>query len=1073
VDRARFQRLRGVYERANGLPPGERTPFLDAACDGDPDLLREARRMLAADDAPLFLASLDGDGPRSPVSSAPVPSSVGPYEIQAVLGEGGFGVVYRAEQREPVERTVALKVLHRRRDDERSILRFEAEVQTLARLRHPCIAQIFDAGRSSEGLRYFAMELVDGRPVTVWCDEHRLGIDERLSLFARICAAVQHAHQRGVVHRDLKPSNVLVEERDGEPAPKVIDFGIAKLTDPSADRRGPVTREGLPLGTPGYMSPEQASGEAVDTRTDVYALGVLLYDLLSGDLPFARERLATGNAAEVLRILREEEPRRMSTAALEGTEPVDALARSRACSRAALLATLSGDLQWVVRRALEKDPEARYESVSALLADLERYRRDEPVDAREPAALYVLRKFVARNRLGVGIAVASTLLIVVGITGLVWALREVSDARDLAVERGTEADSQRARAVLNEYAAHLAAARSALQIGDAQGARRHLADAALEHRGWEWRHLAGRLDASLAAFDTGDRLVSVHWLDDERVLAFQAQAAWILDVASDRVERRIDDLSPQFDDCVIDRANRRIVLDLRLRIEVRDLDTWERTRVLFEPVEDVRAMELAPDGRTLFVADNAGVVRAIDVDGERPVRELCRLDTYCWDLRVGAGGDVLALGLDSGAIELRDALTGLRVQPPLNAHREAVKALLLSRDGSRVYAAAGGTVQVWDLAERSLLARTDAGVELRELALSPDESLLYGGGGYIDNRLTCWDARTLELRSRFHGHRRGVNGVAVRADGARLASASGDGTVRVWPAEAAPPFVALDAGFDARDLSVAADGSSFATADMRGVVRVWGARELDEELRVETERPLRGCALGRDEVFVSGEEMLAIDRRTGAIRRGDAPPAAVARLTMDADERWLVATETTGERVYVWRLPELALVHALELRSSGRTDFDPSRGEFVLGGLDVGLHRLDPEAGTAVYEADPAARIWAVATGENRLALALEDRVVLRSLDGTGPAWSHAAPTAIAAAFTPGGDRLALGGGDTVLRIWDLNGAEVLVLDDAPKPLGETAFADGERRLLGLSHLPGSPCYVVVWSAPASVSVER
>ncbi|MCR9248649.1 MAG: serine/threonine protein kinase, partial [bacterium] len=381
-----------LYEILLDHPLELRGPELDALLVHHPEcrdaILRRAAAMTAGN------AILDRA--RHPLTSAadpalaepPLPQRIGDYEITGLLGEGGFGTVYRAQQHQPVERTVALKVLHPRRLDERSRWRFLAERQTLARMQHPNIAQMFDAGSTTDGLHYFAMELVDGQPLTRWCDDRRLSLDDRLELFAQVCSAVEHAHQRGVVHRDLKPSNVLVQADDGRGVPKVIDFGIAKVLE-TEDGSTLATRDGALIGTPGYMSPEQAASQPVDTRTDVYALGVLLYELLTSDLPFRRSRLL-GNVAEVARIVREEDPRRLSTAARQADTGLDEIAVARNSSAGRLLRDLQGDLEWIVRRALAKQPDQRYASVSEFLADIDRFRRLEPVSARVCLCLSVV-----------------------------------------------------------------------------------------------------------------------------------------------------------------------------------------------------------------------------------------------------------------------------------------------------------------------------------------------------------------------------------------------------------------------------------------------------------------------------------------------------------------------------------------------------------------------------------------------------------------------------------------------------------------------------------------------------------
>jgi len=325
---------------------------------------------------------------------------IGPYRLVRRLGEGGMGEVFEAEQTEPIRRRVALKVIKQGMDTRAVVARFDAERQALALMDHPCIAKVFDAGATSRGRPYFVMEYVEGEPITDFCDRRRLGTRERLELFVRVCAGVQHAHQKAVIHRDLKPSNILVGEVDGKPAPKIIDFGVAKATTQRLTELTMFTELGALVGTPEYMSPEQAAlaDDDIDTRTDVYALGVVLYELLVGSLPFASRELRRAGYDEIRRIIREQDPPRPSTrfGSLGGQATAVAEAHGSAPKR--LQGELRGDLDWITMKALEKERDRRYATANGLAADVERHLRNEPVAAGPPSASYRLGRLVRRNR---------------------------------------------------------------------------------------------------------------------------------------------------------------------------------------------------------------------------------------------------------------------------------------------------------------------------------------------------------------------------------------------------------------------------------------------------------------------------------------------------------------------------------------------------------------------------------------------------------------------------------------------------------------------------------------------------
>jgi serine/threonine protein kinase/tetratricopeptide (TPR) repeat protein len=441
----RQARLKELFLACCELSAEARQSFLDENCGGDAEIRREIESLLFHHDrAPVGRGESVLERPTLTYEapSEPGPERVGDYHIVRKLGEGGMGEVYEAEQARPVHRRVALKLIKWGMATKEVVARFESERQALAMMSHPNIARVFGAGSTEKGRPYFAMEYVDGASICEYCDSQRLDTAERLRLFIQVCQGVQHAHQKGVIHRDLKPSNVLVIVEDGEPRPKIIDFGVAKAVEQRLTERTLFTERGQWIGTPEYMSPEQAgmTGLDIDTRSDVYSLGVLLYELLVGTQPFDATELREAGFDEMRRRIREQEPARPSTRISTMGDGSRRAAFNRHTSVPALTRDLRGDLDWITLKALEKDRSRRYGSCAEMAADIDRHLRSEPVLASPPSALYSLGKFVRRHKLGVAASGAVLGAILIGLAlaglGLVRARRaEVAASEEAAAAK--------------------------------------------------------------------------------------------------------------------------------------------------------------------------------------------------------------------------------------------------------------------------------------------------------------------------------------------------------------------------------------------------------------------------------------------------------------------------------------------------------------------------------------------------------------------------------------------------------------------------------------------------------------
>jgi serine/threonine protein kinase/WD40 repeat protein len=685
---------------------------------------------------------------------------IGPYKLLERIGEGGMGAVWLAEQRAPVQRQVALKIIKAGMDTRQVVARFEAERQALALMDHPNIARVFDGGTTAGGRPYFVMELVKGVPITRYCDEHRLTPRERLELFLPVCQAIQHAHQKGIIHRDVKPANVLVAPYDGRPVPKVIDFGVAKATGQRLTERTLCTGFGAVVGTLEYMSPEQAelNNHDIDTRSDIYGLGVLLYELLTGTTPLSHERLKQAAFTEILRVIREEEPPRPSTRLSGLKETLPSISARRHMEPARLTRLVRGELDWIVMKALEKDRNRRYETANGLARDVERYLRDEPVRACPPTVGYRLRKLVRRNR-GPVVAVSLVLLaLVVGIVGTTWglvgtqkALRELQEqqTRTRAAER--EKTLQLAQARWNE--ARLT--RQAHQPGQRHRSLEALAEAVRHLRSLdqlEERRLALRNDA-----------IACLTLWDVRPVKHLSRAPGL-------PAPTVDPLGGHY--VSVDAPTvvswRRLADD-----QVVHRWQWQGNHCVFSAI--------SPDGRYVFCPcqDEPGRKKPVTRVWDTVTGQLVLQSPNTTGHAFRPDGKVLALGHADGSITLSDLGTG-RDLPPLPAGPRRPMCLCFHPSGQYLAASRDGPdVEVWDLSAAKVVLRLLGDpYRLGNLAWSPDGSLLAVGSRDSNIYIHGFPGgNRLEV---LRGHQAMVTNLAYHPAGQLLASCSHDDTIRLW-----------------------------------------------------------------------------------------------------------------------------------------------------------------------------------------------------------------------------------------------------------------------------------------------------
>jgi WD40 repeat protein/serine/threonine protein kinase len=954
---------------------------------------------------------------------------IGRYKLLQKIGEGGCGVVYMAEQEEPVRRKVALKVIKLGMDTKSVIARFEAERQALALMDHPNIAKVLDAGATDTGRPYFVMELVRGVRITDYCDQHDLPTRERLNLVMQVCHAIQHAHQKGIIHRDIKPSNILVTLHDGVPAPKVIDFGIAKATsDQRLTDKTLFTAFEQFIGTPAYMSPEQAemSGLDIDTRSDIYALGVLLYELLTGRTPFDAKRLLQAGLGEIRRIIREEEPPRPSTCLSTLTQAdLTAIAKHHQSEPARLTSLMRGDLDWIAMKCLEKDRTRRYETANGLAADIERHLSNEPVTAGPPSNLYRFQKMVRRNKVTFAAAGTVVAALVIGLGISLWQSLEKTKAyrRAAIAEKDQGLQRQRAEAEARRAGTAEAEARMTLAAADfSQAIRLIEQDEASDALPYLVRSLRNSptKDAALTRLTT---LLTYHsWMLPTLILKhggtvacaqFSPDAKRIVTASADKTARVWDAQTglpltePLKHDGTVSSAefspegNRVVTASADKTARVWDAQTGQP---LTEPLKHggtVSSAQFSPEGTRIATASEDGTARVWDAQTGQPLGEPLKHAGGVISAEFSPEGKRIVTASRDGTARVWDAQTGQplatppilatgRVEYPGGRDAGFVSSARFSPDGKRIVTASNsGRVRVWDAQSGQPLTEPMKHSPYVIAQFSPDGKRLLTAS--YDRSARVWDAQTGQPLGEPLKHKDRLSSAEFSPDGKRVVTASEDKTARVWDTRTGQPVAErLEHPDRVSSARFSLDGKSIVTASYDGTARVWEAR-----FRKALTLPLKHETNVISAQFSPDAKRIATASADWTVRLWDAQTGQPLAKPLKHDD-WVTSAQFSpdGKRIIT------------ASRDGTTRMWDAQTGQSLTGPLKHGTNVASVHFsfdGQRIVTAswDGTARVWDMQTGQP-LAKPLKHDDWVTS-----------------AQFSPDGKRIVTASRDQTARVWD------------------------------------------------------
>jgi eukaryotic-like serine/threonine-protein kinase len=1082
--RARSEReiFFAALDRAAGE---ERTAFLDGACGADLGLRRRVEALLARH----FEKDSFMKGPAleemPTLAEGPHPAEepgalIGRYKLLEKLGEGGFGSVWAAVQREPVRRRVALKIIKLGMDTKQVVARFEAERQALALMDHPNIARVLDAGATERGRPYFVMELVRGIPITRYCDQERLGANERLELFIKVCHAIQHAHQKGIIHRDIKPSNIMVTLHDGVPVPKVIDFGIAKATQMELTEKTIHTQLQQFIGTPAYMSPEQAemSGLDIDTRTDIYSLGVLLYELLTGSTPFDTRELMQSGVDEMRKIIREREPARPSTRLTQRRDPTPPVKNQET--------KIEKDLDWIVMKCLEKDRARRYETSNGLAMDIERHLKDEPVMARPPSTAYKVQKAFRRNKLAYGAAAAVALAVLLGSGVSMWqtlramaAQKEEGKQRKIAEASTIEARRQAYEAALNQYVSDVGLAFRLLQEGRLGPAeeilRAHIPQEAgqADFRSFEWDSLwrlcqgdalstLARQDAqfpSISVSRDGRRIATCR-ADELSLYSTESPAESQEPLAVHSGEFRTVAFSPIEPDLLV-------VGHLNGEVSVRSGRLVQEEQLLDGRHDgSVRHIVFAPSGALFATGAHDGKVLWWNT-AERRLVHTTEVGFGIHAMNISDDGRTLAVGGPANSIMLIDVET--RKERVIDVPVRWTHSLAFFPGSPELVALGGegsGRIQVVNTSNgEGFELRGHDGIVNDIRSLNDGTTLVSGGR---DHTIRMWDTDSRRSLGVLKGHDGWVWRIAVSPDGSKFYSAARYGTIKSWETAVPADSDALQVNADpVAAVDFSPDGNWLASGHLDGHIVLWDARTGTEAARRRTAATGGVTGIGfhprRPILLAAGKNgMIEVwdDRLREKEKEFRAHSTNLNHLAISPDGRFfasgtggILPEERTNGEFRLWdaeTYEPLSEPTPVYERAIGALSFTSDGGKLVMGGMDGWVRLFDVPSFRLIAEKPGHGMIISSAVSRNASLLATgsrSSRVVVSELPSlTRVAELRAVTDDSAMTFSPDGKTLIVGYLSGAIRFWNIEtGREMFSLEAHEEPVLNLVLApDGQ-----------------------------